>query len=239
MARRSRRGERLAGYSHGRLTTRDRTTNPNTNPNTNTNTNTNPHTNRSDTHATRNDRTGPHGRQHGAPPDAGGHQCVAFDLDPANVRPWPRKAPPGRARSTSSSRRSTSRAAWVMVPAGAPTEQTVEALAARMQPGDIVDRRRQLLLQGRRAPGGGARRRRGIHYLDVGTSGGVWGLERGYCLMIGGAAARRCGTSSRSSGRWRRDWAASRHRRAARAERVGRTGLPALRSGRRRATSSR
>jgi len=77
------------------------------------------------------------------------------------------------------------RAAWVMVPAGAPTEQTVQNLAQHMQAGDTIidggnsyfkdDVRRATQLKSR-----------GIHYVDVGTSGGVWGLERGYCMMIGG-----------------------------------------------------
>jgi 6-phosphogluconate dehydrogenase len=76
------------------------------------------------------------------------------------------------------------RAAWVMVPAGAPTEETVLALAERMEAGDIIidggnsyfkdDVRRSKLLQ-----------KKGIHYVDVGTSGGVWGIKRGYCMMIG------------------------------------------------------
>jgi 6-phosphogluconate dehydrogenase len=77
------------------------------------------------------------------------------------------------------------RAVWVMVPAGKPTEQTVMELAQKLEPGDIIidggnsyyidDIRRAKEL----AP-------QGIHYVDVGTSGGVWGLERGYCMMIGG-----------------------------------------------------
>jgi 6-phosphogluconate dehydrogenase len=72
-----------------------------------------------------------------------------------------------------------------MVPAGAATEQVVNDLAARMKPGDTIidggnsyfkdDVRRAKALKGK-----------GIHYVDVGTSGGVWGLERGYCLMCGG-----------------------------------------------------
>src|SRR5207247_2955634 len=76
------------------------------------------------------------------------------------------------------------RAVWVMVPAGV-TGGTVDELAARMQAGDIVidggnsyyhdDIRRAAELKPK-----------GIHYVDCGTSGGVWGLERGYCLMIGG-----------------------------------------------------
>jgi 6-phosphogluconate dehydrogenase len=77
------------------------------------------------------------------------------------------------------------RAVWVMVPAGAPTEQTISALAERMAAGDIVidggnshykdDVRRAAALKPR-----------GVHYVDAGTSGGVWGADRGYCLMVGG-----------------------------------------------------
>jgi len=74
---------------------------------------------------------------------------------------------------------------WVMLPAGGPTESTIDSLAALARPGDIIidggnsfykdDIRRAKLLA-----------ERGIRYVDVGTSGGVWGLERGYCMMIGG-----------------------------------------------------
>jgi 6-phosphogluconate dehydrogenase len=79
-----------------------------------------------------------------------------------------------------------------MVPAGDPTEQTVTALAEHLQQGDtIIDGGNSYFKDDvRRAA---ALATRGIHYLDVGTSGGVWGAERGYCLMIGGpqhAAAR-------------------------------------------------
>jgi 6-phosphogluconate dehydrogenase len=77
------------------------------------------------------------------------------------------------------------RAVWVMVPSGAPTEETVQAVAALLQPRDIV------------IDGGNTRfsddvRRakdltpQGLHYVDVGTSGGIWGLRNGYCLMVGG-----------------------------------------------------
>jgi 6-phosphogluconate dehydrogenase len=77
------------------------------------------------------------------------------------------------------------RAVWIMIPAGAPTEAAVETLGKLLSPGDaLIDggnthfkddvRRAARLAQ------------RGVHYVDVGTSGGVWGLERGYCLMIGG-----------------------------------------------------
>lgn len=77
------------------------------------------------------------------------------------------------------------RAVWVMLPAGAPTEDTINALSELLEDGDVIidggntnykdDVRR-----------GKALAEKGLHYVDVGTSGGVWGLERGYCMMIGG-----------------------------------------------------
>src|SRR5262245_9619857 len=80
------------------------------------------------------------------------------------------------------------RTAWVMLPAGKITEATIEALAKLMQPGDVIIDGGNTFWQDdvRR---GMALKERGLHYLDVGTSGGVWGLERGYCLMIGGDKA--------------------------------------------------
>jgi 6-phosphogluconate dehydrogenase len=79
------------------------------------------------------------------------------------------------------------RAVWVMVPSGAPTESTVEALAGLLSRDDVVidggntnfhdDVRRAEQLQAK-----------GIHYVDAGTSGGIWGLAEGYCLMVGGEA---------------------------------------------------
>nr|WP_269752241.1 decarboxylating 6-phosphogluconate dehydrogenase [Pseudomonas chlororaphis] len=79
------------------------------------------------------------------------------------------------------------RAVWVMLPAGAPTEDTIETLSQLLEPGDVIIdggntyykddiRRAQALSE------------KGLNYIDVGTSGGVWGLERGYCMMIGGDA---------------------------------------------------
>ena len=77
------------------------------------------------------------------------------------------------------------RAAWVMLPAGAITESTVETLASLMQKDDaIIDGGNSFWQDDVRR--GKALRGKGLHYLDVGTSGGVWGLERGYCMMIGG-----------------------------------------------------
>jgi len=115
----------------------------------------------------------------------GGHECVVFDMNPGNVAQLGKE---GAAGSSSLdeflSKLKPPRAVWLMVPA-AVVDQTLEQLASRMQKGDIVidggnsyyidDIRRAKELQPR-----------GIHYADVGTSGGVWGLERGYCLMIGG-----------------------------------------------------
>lgn len=77
------------------------------------------------------------------------------------------------------------RAVWVMLPAGAPTEQTIAQLADLLEPGDsIIDGGNTFYKDDMRRAAELAQR--GLHYLDVGTSGGVWGLERGYCMMIGG-----------------------------------------------------
>ncbi|MEW6683714.1 MAG: phosphogluconate dehydrogenase (NAD(+)-dependent, decarboxylating) [Nitrospirota bacterium] len=80
------------------------------------------------------------------------------------------------------------RAVWVMVPSGAPTEETVQAVAALLQPGDaIIDGGNTKFHDDvRRAP---ELKKKGIHYVDVGTSGGVWGLKLGYCMMVGGEEA--------------------------------------------------
>lgn len=118
----------------------------------------------------------------------GGHTCVVFDRDAKSVKDMAAEgAAPASSFDDFVSQLSVPRIAWVMVPAGGPTEETVTALAERFSAGDIVIdggnsyykddvRRAQLLAQ------------RGIRYLDAGTSGGIWGLERGYCLMIGGDA---------------------------------------------------
>jgi 6-phosphogluconate dehydrogenase len=80
------------------------------------------------------------------------------------------------------------RAIWVMLPAGTPTEDTIETLGQLLEAGDVIidggntfykdDVRRAKTLE-----------EKGLHYVDVGTSGGVWGLERGFCMMIGGEAS--------------------------------------------------
>ena len=116
----------------------------------------------------------------------GGHECVVFDLSADNVK---QIAGEGATGSDSLddfiAKLNQPRAVWIMVPAGEATESTVNQLADRLEPGDIIidggnsyfkdDARRALSLKPK-----------GINYLDVGTSGGVWGLERGYCMMIGG-----------------------------------------------------
>jgi 6-phosphogluconate dehydrogenase len=116
-----------------------------------------------------------------------GHSCVVFDLSPENVKRYVAKKATGSASLAEFVKKLTKpRAAWVMVPAGAPTENTIAELAKHMESGDIVidggnthfkdDVRRARELKAK-----------GIHYVDVGTSGGVWGIDRGYCMMIGGS----------------------------------------------------
>ena len=116
----------------------------------------------------------------------GGHQVVVSDLSPDNIK---NIAKEGAIASSSLddfvAKLKPPRAAWLMVPAGGPTESTVQSLSQKFQKGDIIidggnsyfkdDIRRSKQLNDK-----------GIHYIDVGTSGGVWGLERGYCMMIGG-----------------------------------------------------
>jgi 6-phosphogluconate dehydrogenase len=85
------------------------------------------------------------------------------------------------------------RVIWVMVPAGEPTEATLRDLSAAMEPGDIlIDGGNSMYRDTMRR--GEELAAKGIHFLDAGTSGGVWGLEVGYCLMVGGPdeAAKQC-----------------------------------------------
>ena len=120
----------------------------------------------------------------------GGHCCVVFDANP-NTRKG--LADEGAIEAASLSDMAGKlaagpRAVWVMLPAGPITEDTIAKLSELLAPGDIIidggntfykDDIRRAKTLGEKA----------IHYIDCGTSGGVWGLERGYCLMIGGPAA--------------------------------------------------
>jgi 6-phosphogluconate dehydrogenase (decarboxylating) len=113
----------------------------------------------------------------------GGHECVVFDMKPDSVKDLASKGATGAASLEDfKAKLKPPRAVWLMVPAAA-VEPTVRDVAGQMQQGDIVidggnsyyvdDIRRAKELKPK-----------GIRYVDVGTSGGVWGIERGYCLMI-------------------------------------------------------
>ena len=114
------------------------------------------------------------------------HQCVVFDHAPEQVRRLANEGAVGAASLDEFVRTLTKpRAAWVMVPAGDATEQTVTALAERMESGDtIIDGGNSFFKEDiARAESLAAHK---LRYLDIGTSGGVWGLQVGYCMMIGG-----------------------------------------------------
>jgi 6-phosphogluconate dehydrogenase len=116
----------------------------------------------------------------------GGHQLVVSDRTPDAVKQLSTEGAGGSSSLEDLvAKLKPPRAAWVMVPAGDPTEQTIQKLAQHMQPGDtIIDGGNSYFKDDvRRA---NQLKDKGIHYVDVGTSGGVWGLERGYCMMIGG-----------------------------------------------------
>jgi 6-phosphogluconate dehydrogenase len=116
----------------------------------------------------------------------GGHECVVFDLNSDNVKSMTGEGAIGaRTLEDLIEKLDPPRSVWVMVPAGKPTEDTIGGLAELMEREDIIidggntyykdDIRRARHL-----------RERGLHYVDVGTSGGVWGLEEGYSTMAGG-----------------------------------------------------
>jgi len=116
----------------------------------------------------------------------GGHELVVSDRSPDPVKELVGEGALGSASLDEFvGKLKAPRAAWIMVPAGDPTEKTVQALADRMQSGDtIIDGGNSYFKDDiRRA---GQLKSKGINYVDVGTSGGVWGIDRGYCMMIGG-----------------------------------------------------
>lgn len=115
-----------------------------------------------------------------------GHTTVVYDRSQEAIAALAKEgATPSDGLETFVAALQTPRIAWVMLPAGAATEDAVTRLGELMEPGDIIidggntffkdDIRRAAVLKDK-----------GLHYVDVGTSGGVWGLERGYCMMVGG-----------------------------------------------------
>lgn len=116
----------------------------------------------------------------------GGHRVVAYDLNEEAIQAVEAEGAEGaRTLEEVVSKLRTPRAAWVMVPSGDPTEQTITQLADVLSEGDIIidggnsyykdSMRRAGLVSGK-----------GLHFVDVGTSGGVWGLSEGYSMMVGG-----------------------------------------------------
>jgi 6-phosphogluconate dehydrogenase len=115
-----------------------------------------------------------------------GHEGVVFDVRPDAVQTLVDEGATGAdSLADLVAKLASPRAVWVMLPAGEITHQTIEALTEHLEPGDVI------------IDGGNtsyhddiaraeALATRGLHYVDIGTSGGIWGLERGYCLMIGG-----------------------------------------------------
>ncbi len=116
----------------------------------------------------------------------GGHACVVFDRDRERVRELADEGAIGAASLAEIiAKLEPPRIVWIMLPAGEPTAAAVNELAALASPGDIVidggnSFWKDDLVRARTLA------EKNIHYLDVGVSGGVWGLDRGYCLMIGG-----------------------------------------------------
>src|ERR1700674_788917 len=115
----------------------------------------------------------------------GGHECVVYDMSAQEVEELAKEKAVGTASLAEFIKKVTKpRAVWLMVPAGV-VDKTIADLLPHLERGDIlidggnsyyiddIRRAKELALKG-------------IHYVDVGTSGGVWGLERGYCMMIGG-----------------------------------------------------
>jgi 6-phosphogluconate dehydrogenase len=116
----------------------------------------------------------------------GGHQVVAFDLSAeARQAAADKGAEPAASLEELAAKLSPPRAAWVMVPAGKPTDDTISALAELFDRGDvIVDGGNSNYKEA--APTAARLAEKGIGFVDAGTSGGVWGLKEGYCLMVGG-----------------------------------------------------
>ena len=118
-----------------------------------------------------------------------GHSAVVYDKDARAVAGLAAEgATGGSSLQDFVAKLARPRTAWVMLPAGGITEATIDELTKWMENGDvIIDGGNSFWQDDVRR--GKALKERGIHYVDVGTSGGVWGIERGYCMMIGGDKA--------------------------------------------------
>jgi len=117
---------------------------------------------------------------------ADGHRCVVYDVSEAAIAALEAEGAVGaRTLEEFVEKLEKPRAAWIMVPAGAITDSTVTKLGALLEDGDaIIDGGNSYYRDDIKHAA--ALRDRGVHFIDCGTSGGVWGLERGFCLMVGG-----------------------------------------------------
>src|SRR5439155_2326821 len=115
----------------------------------------------------------------------GGHEVVVFDRKPDTVQKYVSiGATPASALTETTAKQKSPRVVWIMVPAGKPVDDMIAAIVPGMSKGDVIidggnsnyrdSMHRAADLQGK-----------GIHFIDSGTSGGIWGLANGYCLMIG------------------------------------------------------
>jgi 6-phosphogluconate dehydrogenase len=115
-----------------------------------------------------------------------GHTVVAYDRDPATVAKYQGLgAAPAKDLADVVKQLSSPRIVWIMVPAGKPTDDTIDALAGMLSSGDIVidggnSNFKDSIARSERL------KAKGMHFIDSGTSGGIWGLANGYCLMVGG-----------------------------------------------------
>jgi 6-phosphogluconate dehydrogenase len=116
----------------------------------------------------------------------GGHEVVAYDRDANAIAAVVAKGAVGASSLDDVvAKLKSPRAVWVMVPAGGPTEATIKDLASKMSKGDVI-------IDGGNSNFRDSQRRskevgeKGIDFIDAGTSGGIWGLKNGYCLMVGG-----------------------------------------------------
>jgi 6-phosphogluconate dehydrogenase len=123
-----------------------------------------------------------------------GHALVVYDRDPAVVARYQELgASPAKDLADLVGQLAAPRVVWIMVPSGKPTDETVDALTALLSPGDVIidggnSNYKDSIARAERLSAAG------MHFIDSGTSGGVWGLENGYCLMVGGdaEAVKRC-----------------------------------------------